>query len=228
MTRITFASLAAPLILGAVSQRVPAQVSPPPEPVAKESTAPAPGPAREGEKAAVPVREPFIAPKNEADFIKSAIRSGGTAAKLAGMALTKSTEEKVKGFAQTVLDEQSAAEKALKREAEKGAIEADAANPKDKEKLEKLNGKSGKEFDEAFLEEMAACHANDLALFEAGKKVASAPGVVTFIEKTLPVIQRRAEKINLMGAGAHRLERQTPAPKPADAAPPPATKPVSA
>lgn len=228
MTRITFASLAAPLILGAVSQRISAQVSPPPAPETKESTVPATGAAREGDKAAAPVREPFVAPKNEADFIKSAIKSGGTATRLAGLALTKSTEEKVKGFAQTVLDDLTAAGKALKREAEKEAIEADTANPKDKEKLEKLNGKSGKEFDEAFLEEMAACHANDLALFEAGKKVAATPGVVTFIEKTLPVIQRRAEKINLMGTGAHRLERQTPGPKPPDAVPPPATKPVSA
>jgi len=174
-------------------------------------------------------RTTFVAPVSEAAFVKAVFKSGLLEAGLAEIALVKSEEIKVRDFAQMVAKEQTASNKELKAVAEGFGLALDLADDADNVKKDKFGKKSGKEFDEAFLEEMAACHANDMALFEAGKKVSTSREVTAFIDKTLPVIQRRSEKINLMGPGAHRPDAGNSPPKaPAPDAPPaPGSKPVS-
>jgi putative membrane protein len=209
-------------LLGTVSSLAPlASAQNPPAAIPPELKPPAePAPAPPNA-----VRDPFVAPATEADFIKTALKNGRTEVNLAQLALMKTEDRKVKDFAQMVVADHTAANVELKSIADGFGIPMDSADVKGKQKYDDLGKKSGKAFDEAFLEEMASCHANDIAGFEAGKKVATSRGVTAFIDKTLPIILRRSEKINLMGPGSHSSEGSPP--KKPDAAPTTGSKPGS-
>jgi putative membrane protein len=183
-------------------------------------------PVKAVKDAAAVVRAAFVPPKTEAAFIQNAVKSGTAEVKLATLALTKAQEEKVKTFAQLIVTEHAPVVDALKTMAEGMGIPVEVTDPDAKQRLDDLDKKSGKEFDEAFLEEASTFHARDIALFEAGKKVATSTEVSAFIDKHLPVIQRRAEKINLMAPGANRSDGGGTPPKPVEEPPGQGRKPL--
>jgi putative membrane protein len=115
------------------------------------------------------------------------------------MATEKASDSKVKDLAQQLVKDHTAANQELKTVAEGLKISLpDETTPKEDPRCEQLKQKTGAEFDKAFLQEIDNCHAKDIALFEAGKKVAKSSEVTAFIDKTLPVIKSHAQKIDAL------------------------------
>lgn len=139
------------------------------------------------------------APADENEFVMKAAKGGMTEVKVAQMATEKASDSKVKDLAQQLVKDHTAANRELKTVADglKITLPDDAASKEDP-KCEQLKQKNGPEFDKAFLQEMDRCHAKDIALFEAAKKVAKSSEVTAFIDKTLPVIKSHAKKINAL------------------------------
>jgi putative membrane protein len=139
------------------------------------------------------------APADEKEFVAKAAKGGMAEVKIAQIAAEKASDEKVKELAQQLVKDHTAANQELKTTAEglKIPLPEETASKEDS-KCEQLKQKSGPEFDKAFLQEMDHCHAKDIALFEAGKKVAKSSEITAFIDKTLPVIKSHAEKIDAL------------------------------
>jgi putative membrane protein len=55
--------------------------------------------------------------------------------------------------------------------------------------LNRLNNKTGKEFDEAYMDLMETAHKMDIAMFGVKSKAAENPAVRTFATKTLPMLR---------------------------------------
>ncbi|HWB02107.1 MAG TPA: DUF4142 domain-containing protein [Verrucomicrobiales bacterium] len=143
------------------------------------------------------------APADENEFVRKAAKGGMAEVKIAQLATEKASDGKVKEFAQQLVKDHTAANQELKTVADglKISLPAEAATKEDP-KCEQLKEKTGADFDKAFLQEMDQCHAKDIALFEAGKKVAKSSEVTAFIDKTLPVIKSHAQKIDTLQPGS--------------------------
>jgi putative membrane protein len=181
--------LFAAVFYAAATPSVKAQDQPPTRPT--DSTA-KPGPS--DSKPANPHEAP--APVRQDDFLLTAAKGGESEVKIASLALRRGGDDKVKELARMLVKDHTAANKELQTIAETLNVKVTGlADPAGEAKLAALNGKAAREFDKAFLDEMAMCHEKDIALFEAGKKVAKSDKVTAFIDKTLPVLKAHAEKI---------------------------------
>lgn len=186
-------------------------------PVPNPKNAAPPAPATPG--TAAPVAP---APADEADFVKTAAKSGMGEVKMATLGTEKASDKKVKELAQMLVKDHSAANKNLKSIAEELKLTLDADDPAAQEKYDSLKAMSGKEFDTAFLDHMAMGHQKSIALYEAAKKVAKSKSVSSYIDKTLPVIKGHAAKIaKLQGGATKDTTRKTTEPPPATGAPKP-------
>lgn len=62
--------------------------------------------------------------------------------------------------------------------------------------LEKVSNKSGKEFDEAYMDAMETAHKLDIAMFEVKSKAAQNATVQSFATKTLPMLRQHGTMAN--------------------------------
>ncbi len=168
-------------------------------------------------------------PATEVEFIITAAKNGMKEVKMAQLAAGKAIDPKIRELAQMMVNDHTTANSDLKTAADALKVEL-PEGPKDKtqdaktqdvedkapgqhqaeQKHEELSNLTGKEFDSAFLDHMAAGHKNSIAFYEAGRKVAKSPGVIAFIEKTLPVIRNHAEKIKQAQTGTAPAAPRTP------------------
>jgi putative membrane protein len=61
---------------------------------------------------------------------------------------------------------------------------------------DKVMSKSGKEFDEAYMDAMETAHKMDVAMFEVKSGAAQTPAVKTFATKTLPMLRSHEKMAN--------------------------------
>ncbi len=139
--------------------------------------------------------------KNNPDgkFMMMAATGGMNEIGLSQTALTKSSNDEVKSFAQMMIDDHTKAGGELKAVADSKSVtlpmEMDA---KHKTMNEKLAAMSGAGFDMAYVKAMVSDHEKTVALFQkeiAGGKDAEAKA---FAEKTLPTIQGHLEMAKKM------------------------------
>ena len=106
------------------------------------------------------------------------------------IALKKSSDEKVKAFAQQLISDHTKASEDLKAAASQEGITVPASiDPKHQGMLDKLNGLSGAQFDAAFKAQMIEDHRKDIAMFE--KQSASGESAVDkFASSTLPTLKQ--------------------------------------
>jgi|GEM_PF-2191767 len=204
MKTLPLSSLAALFAAVILVPALPAQNKDEPAP-GRTPTTPGPdlpAPGRPSESATRPGHDPAPAPASEADFVQTAAKGGMGEVKIAELAVKKARDEKVKEFAHMLVKDHTAANEELKTAAASANITLSTTpDAKAEEKYARLNKAEGKQFDKAFLDEMAMCHEKNIAYYEAGKKVAKSAPVTAFIDKTLPVIKRHAEKIEELRRG---------------------------
>ena len=121
------------------------------------------------------------------------------------IALQKSSNEKVKAFAQRLVTDHTKAGEELKAAASREGITVPTAiDPEHQAALDHLKSLSGDQFDAAFKEHMVKDHKKDIALFE--KEASSGQSAVDqFASKTLPTLKEHlkvAEELPGKAAGA--------------------------
>jgi putative membrane protein len=120
------------------------------------------------------------------------------------IALQKSSDEKVKAFAQQLINDHSKASDDLKSAAaEEGITLPSQLDAKHQGMLDKLNGLSGAQFDAAFKAQMIEDHKKDIAMFE--KEAASGQSAVDkFASATLPTLKQHLKMAEeLPGSASH-------------------------
>ncbi|MBC7448454.1 MAG: DUF4142 domain-containing protein [Hymenobacteraceae bacterium] len=132
------------------------------------------------------------APLADADFLTRAA-SGGMMEVEAAKRAQRSSDAMVKGIADMILKDHTAANDELKAlAAQKGVKLPPGPIGEAKTTLDKLMAASGKEFDRMYLDEMNAAHETDIVLFDAQTKSGQDANVRAFAARTLPKLQEHA------------------------------------
>jgi putative membrane protein len=137
---------------------------------------------------------------DDATFMKKAAIGGMMEVDAGKMAL-KSTNTKVKAFAEQMVADHTKANNELKAIAAKKKVLLPEAYPaEEKAHLDMMKSMTGTDFDKHYIEMMVTDHDKTIALFNTG--AASADNEVSaFAKKTLPVIKGHFEKAKTIKAG---------------------------
>jgi len=130
-------------------------------------------------------------------FISEAIQGGMAEVELGKLATSKAGAADVKKFAQTMVDDHTAANKKLTDLAAKYKVEQDGTYGTPPLKLpekaqavhDRLAQLSGKEFDRAYMKQMVEDHQTTVALFKTEAKDGKNAEVKSLAEATLPTLE---------------------------------------
>ena len=175
-------------------------------------------------------RRRIAAPKitTENEFVTLAAKGGTYEVKIAQLAGRKSDDAQIKELAGMLVKDHTAVNEELKTIAgELNVNLSDLKDEKGEKRFEKLDAKSGKDFDKAFVADMSESHSRSIALFEAARNIAKSPKLTAFIEKTLPVIKSHAAKLDLMNDTPGDPQPEPNPPTPPDSPDVPGKKPSS-
>ena len=133
--------------------------------------------------------DPAKASAGDQTFAQKAAMGGMAEVEAGKIALQKSSNDKVKAFAQRLVTDHTKAGEELKAAASQEGITVPAALDAEQEAaLNHLKGLSGDQFDAAFKEHMVKDHKKDIAMFE--KESASGQTALDkFAAKTLPTLK---------------------------------------
>ena len=127
---------------------------------------------------------------DDATFMMTAASSNMLEIEAGKMAAEKATNPEVKKFAKMMVDHHTKATQEMKPLASQmGVTMPKTLMPMHKSMLDKLSGKSGTEFDEAYMDLMETAHKMDIAMFEAKSKNATSPSLKALTTKTLPMLR---------------------------------------
>ena len=126
-------------------------------------------------------------------FVKTAAQDGMTEVELGKLALSKSSNNEVKQFAQKMVQDHGQADQQLASLAQsKGLTVPTKLDAKHEAMVKMLSAKSGAAFDSAYAKHMAKGHTQAVALFEAASS-SSDPDLAAFAKKTLPTLQEHKQ-----------------------------------
>jgi putative membrane protein len=128
--------------------------------------------------------------KSSDSFVKAAAQDGLLEVQLGKLAQDKAQDQKVRDFAQRMVTDHSKANDELEKIAKQKGISIPTTLDKEHQAtLDKLQDKSGKAFDKAYMQVMVKDHRDGVALF---KQASTASGVATdlqrFAKQTLPTL----------------------------------------
>ena len=133
---------------------------------------------------------------DDAEFAVEAANGGMAEVALSKIAEEKATDPKVKAFAKQMVTDHTKANKELKALASAKNITLPSAPNEEKQKAAAdLGGKSGSDFDKAYISQMKKDHDKTVKLFEDAQKEVKDAELKAFIDKTLPVIKAHAEHV---------------------------------
>lgn len=135
--------------------------------------------------------------KGDAQFIVDAANGGMTETELGKLALQKGISKQVRNFGSMMVKEHSKLNNMVKAIAvTKNISIPKAPGAKEQKIISKLNSKSGKDFDKAYINEMIDDHKEDTKLFRTAAKKCLDPDVKSFAAKTIPILQEHLDAIN--------------------------------
>jgi putative membrane protein len=148
------------------------------------------------------------------EFVARASQDGLTQVELGNLALSKSSNDQVKKFAQQMVDDHKAANAELSTIAQAEGIQAPTAlDPKHQATVHAMSEKSGPAFDAAYAKAMVSDHSRAIRLFEHGEKLHDTE-IASFARKTLPTLQEHksmAESLQSEVRTASAAEHKTSA-----------------
>jgi putative membrane protein len=142
------------------------------------------------------------------EFVRSALQGGMAEVQLGQLAAEKGSSDDVKQFGQKmVADHTKLGDQMKVVAAELGAKAPDGPSKKDKELYTKLQGLSGKDFDNTYIVAMVKDHKKDAEEFKSQSQSSQNPAVQQVaqqgsqvIDEHLQMIQQIAESHNLMNS----------------------------
>jgi len=138
-------------------------------------------------KANTPTTTTMSVDKDCADFMVKVADGSMTEVELGKAATGKATNQRVKNFAQMMVDDHSKANEELKSLAGQKNVTLPATISSDHQKdVDDLNKKSGKDYDKSFMKMMVSDHQKVIDAFEKASKDAKDADVKSWVDKTLP------------------------------------------
>jgi putative membrane protein len=135
--------------------------------------------------------------KVDAEFIVDAANGGMTEIQLGKTAMQKGISKQVKNFGAMMIKDHSKINDMIKAIAvTKNISIPKAPGVKEQKIISKLTGKSGKDFDKAYIDDMIEDHKDDIKAFQTAAKKCLDPDVKSFAVKTIPILQEHLDAIN--------------------------------
>ena len=135
--------------------------------------------------------------KVDAEFIVDAANGGMTEIELGKMAMQKGISKQVKNFGAMMIKDHSKINDMIKAIAvTKNISIPKAPGVKEQKIISKLTGKSGKDFDKAYIDDMIEDHKDDIKAFQTAAKKCLDPDVKSFAVKTISILQEHLDAIN--------------------------------
>lgn len=126
-------------------------------------------------------------PASDQGFVKKAARAGLAEIQFSQLALTKTSNQKVKDFAMKMVDDHTKEADELRSVAGKKDIAFPTdLTPDDSALMTRLTGLSGGEFDKAYLSAIVKAHEADLTAFQKESNSTSDADLKGFASTTLP------------------------------------------
>ncbi|GAB3305282.1 DUF4142 domain-containing protein [Hymenobacter humi] len=175
----------------AMGARTGTDMNPTPAPDANAGVAPS-GAAGTGTDASTDVTAfmATFATMQDPVFLMNAASSNMLEVRAGQMAAQKATRPDVRKFAQMMVSHHSSSTQEVKAVAMPlGVKMPQTMLPVHQALADQLMNKSGKNFDEAYMDLMETAHKLDVAMFEVKSKAAENPSVQTFAANNLPVLQ---------------------------------------
>jgi len=133
----------------------------------------------------------------DAEFTVKAASGSMAEVELGKMAQQKGMSKQVKNFGAMMITDHSKINDLIRALAVTKNISIPKAPGADEQKvISKLSGKSGKDFDKAYIDGMIYDHKADIRLFETAAKKCRDPDVKSFAAKTLPILQEHLDAIS--------------------------------
>lgn len=134
--------------------------------------------------------------EDDSKFAVAAASGGLAEVELGHLAEQTSKNPRVKEYGSMMVADHSKANSELTALAKSKNITLPQIPGEDEQKLKKdLTIKSGKDFDKAYISEMVKDHHKDVKLFEDAKSTVKDPDLLTFIDKTLPVLKKHLQHV---------------------------------
>jgi putative membrane protein len=123
-------------------------------------------------------------------FLMNAASSNMLEIKAGQMASQKATNSEVRKYAQMMVSHHTSSTQELKAIGMPLGVKMPTTMmPVHQAMADRLQNKSGKAFDEAYMDMMETAHKMDIAMFEVKSKAAETPNVQQFATKTLPMLR---------------------------------------
>lgn len=128
---------------------------------------------------------------DDSKFVVKAASGGMAEVELGNLAIKKAQNANVRAFGAMMVADHSKANKLLTAMANSDRISLPQYPGKDEQKLsDDLMKKSGKDFDDAYVDAMVKDHQEDIKDFQKEIKNAKGADIKTFAQNTLPVLQK--------------------------------------
>ncbi len=150
-------------------------------------------------------------------FVEEAGKSNLLEIQLGQVADNKAQSDRVKQFGQQMVKDHAKADAQLVEVVEPMGIKvAKQLDEQGKQKVERLRKLEGREFDEAYMEEMVQAHQKDIESFRKQAEGGDNPKLKEYAENTLPVLEehlKQAKEISetMQGGAAGRAGPDAPA-----------------
>jgi putative membrane protein len=132
--------------------------------------------------------------KGDQTFVDKAASAGMSEVQEGQLALQKSSDQKVKDFAQKMIDDHTKLNDQLKTIAEqKGITLPTSLDSKDQKELDKLQALDGKKFDKAYMKDEVKDHETVLSLLQKEAKSGKDADLKNFAEQGEPIIQQHLD-----------------------------------
>jgi putative membrane protein len=132
--------------------------------------------------------------KADWEFAVKAAAGGLMEVELGKLAQTKATDPQVKAFGESMVADHGKANEELKSLAQQKNISIpDSLSEEHKKKYDELAGKSGKDFDEAYIEHMVDDHEKDISAFKDESENGKDPELKSWAAAKLPILTHHLE-----------------------------------
>ena len=139
------------------------------------------------------------------DFVKSALQGGMAEVQLGQLAAQKGSSDDVKQFGQHMVADHTRLGDAMKQVAQQlGVNPPKDVSKKDKQLMAKLDGLSGTQFDNAYIEAMVKDHKKDSEDFKSEAQQSQNPAVKQIAQQGDQVVEQHLQMINEI-AKSHNL-----------------------
>lgn len=135
-------------------------------------------------------------------FVLDAASGGLMEVELGKMAVANASSAKVKEFGRMMVADHTKANAELKAVAGKKNITIPATPAEKQQKnIDDMKSKKGADFDKAYVQLMVDDHKEDVSKFQDEAKGGNDPDIKAFASKTLPVLNKHLEHVNMLQNG---------------------------